>query len=776
MIIVKMNDRRRASANNTYPKVAVQWFNQALCFYQSFCLVDSEVLRIRHLRVAANRYGQVKLTTMKLFTLIILTLACNLIFAQITNDSLQAYYLFDGNLNDNSGNSNHIISASGSYSTDRFNQPNSAFAFDGINDSLTIPVPQFAPIIGDFTISLWYKTNSSAVMNLISSKQFPNDTISNFEIQLNSHDDYHLQYLKQTWYQTFAYWNGSGHTGNAIAEGSPGLFSKGEWSHFLITRQADTLRIYRNHLQYTLSIDNQYGGSLGDFVNLVFSASPYRFKGSIDDLRLYNKSFNQQEIDQLWFENQPIIFLYPKPTDAFVKNSIPLIYWEYNDSVIGDSIRVDISINNGIWQPYAPHSQMAYENGFYFDLSAYPVDTKFEFRVTDLADSTIQQRSGTFTISPYDWVSVQPGLPFTARDGAGLLNFQNKLWLLGGWDPPYHPPLYTHSEVLSSTDGVNWNFETDAPWPPRHCGAWLTDSLNMYVMGGDPQSGCVSDVWKSNDGINWIQLEDTIPGYVKRNNPNYAFANGKFYLFGGEQCSASGLSEVWESSDGITWNQLPDAPWSGRGMQVNSCVDDLGQIWMLGGSNEGDRRSFNEVWKTNDGLTWTLVNESAPWAGRYWHTVAWFDNKIWVMAGVASGIEMGDVWYSEDGLTWYELKSTTGNWPVGTRHAHSTTVFDNALWYLCGIMTNNAWKIINTETTVSIEPSLITTNLYTLYPNPANNVLTIQSTSASFIGRYEIYNSSGILINGGISSNNFSEVDISGLGSGLYLNFRNINL
>jgi len=42
--------------NSTYPKVAVQWLNQALCFYQSLCLVDSEVLRNRHLRVAANRY------------------------------------------------------------------------------------------------------------------------------------------------------------------------------------------------------------------------------------------------------------------------------------------------------------------------------------------------------------------------------------------------------------------------------------------------------------------------------------------------------------------------------------------------------------------------------------------------------------------------------------------------------------------------------------------------------------------------------------------------
>jgi hypothetical protein len=43
------------AANSTYPKVAVQWLNQALCIYQSLCLVDSEVLRNRHLRVAAKR-------------------------------------------------------------------------------------------------------------------------------------------------------------------------------------------------------------------------------------------------------------------------------------------------------------------------------------------------------------------------------------------------------------------------------------------------------------------------------------------------------------------------------------------------------------------------------------------------------------------------------------------------------------------------------------------------------------------------------------------------
>jgi len=52
---------RRASGNSTYPNVAVQWLNQALCFYQSFCLVDSFELRNRHLRVAAKRQAVKKL-------------------------------------------------------------------------------------------------------------------------------------------------------------------------------------------------------------------------------------------------------------------------------------------------------------------------------------------------------------------------------------------------------------------------------------------------------------------------------------------------------------------------------------------------------------------------------------------------------------------------------------------------------------------------------------------------------------------------------------------
>ncbi|TNE72052.1 hypothetical protein EP331_07970 [bacterium] len=42
---LKHNNKRTPAGNSTYPKVAVQWFNLALCFYQSFCLVDSKATR-----------------------------------------------------------------------------------------------------------------------------------------------------------------------------------------------------------------------------------------------------------------------------------------------------------------------------------------------------------------------------------------------------------------------------------------------------------------------------------------------------------------------------------------------------------------------------------------------------------------------------------------------------------------------------------------------------------------------------------------------------------
>ncbi len=44
--------------NSTYPKVAVQWLDEALCFVSSLVVADSYRLRNRQLLMASNRYLQ----------------------------------------------------------------------------------------------------------------------------------------------------------------------------------------------------------------------------------------------------------------------------------------------------------------------------------------------------------------------------------------------------------------------------------------------------------------------------------------------------------------------------------------------------------------------------------------------------------------------------------------------------------------------------------------------------------------------------------------------
>ena len=72
------------ATNSTYPKVAVQWLNQALCFYQSLYLVDSEVLRNPPLRQAAKRYPQLEQMRRTVYIIISFIFSSNLVFGQDT--------------------------------------------------------------------------------------------------------------------------------------------------------------------------------------------------------------------------------------------------------------------------------------------------------------------------------------------------------------------------------------------------------------------------------------------------------------------------------------------------------------------------------------------------------------------------------------------------------------------------------------------------------------------------------------------------------------------
>ena len=75
------------------------------------------------------------------------------------SDGLVAYYPFDGNANDESGNVYHGTVNGASLTTDRNENPNSAYRFDGVNDYIET---SYSPIVhqGDSSLNLWIKANT----------------------------------------------------------------------------------------------------------------------------------------------------------------------------------------------------------------------------------------------------------------------------------------------------------------------------------------------------------------------------------------------------------------------------------------------------------------------------------------------------------------------------------------------------------------------------------------------------------------------------------------
>lgn len=305
----------------------------------------------------------------------------------------------------------------------------------------------------------------------------------------------------------------------------------------------------------------------------------------------------------------------------------------------------------------------------------------------------------------YEWRRVTGKAAFAARDGAGALVFRDRMWLLGGWNPgdKDHFPRICNSEVWSSADGAAWTLESlQAPWEGRHCAGYVVHGGRMWIVGGDCNQGHYqSDVWSSADGVHWDLVLDRVPWAPRALHYTVAY-DGRIWVMGGQTMPefAGGdevfYNDVWCSEDGIAWTRVVEsAPWAPRGMIGGAAVHG-GRMWILGGGTYDTpatpvRKFFNDVWSSADGVSWNQHVPHAPWAARQFHEVAVFDDRMWVMEGWAA--ESGnrrDVWHSADGVDWTELPDT----PWAPRHAASVFVHDGSLWMVAGNnMEPDVWRL-----------------------------------------------------------------------------------
>ena len=331
----------------------------------------------------------------------------------------------------------------------------------------------------------------------------------------------------------------------------------------------------------------------------------------------------------------------------------------------------------------------------------------------------------------YGWQNATTQAAFAPRDGAGLVTFNNQLWLLGGWnaDPTVFPRTTTN-EVWNSSDGQHWNrvkpntfgddFNATNDWEGRHMAGWVVFNNMLWIIGGDSnQCHYQPNAWNSSDGAHWNEVSNSLPWGNRVLFYTLVF-QGRIWVMGGQtlvlaDCPGYPQTEtiyndVWNSGDGVNWTQVGEigslfAPteattvhsvWSPRGVICGAVVFQ-GKMWVVGGGTYGSPNYlYNDVWNSSDGLNWTRVTAKAPWEARIYHDITVYDGRIWVIGGHAPNGDgnLSDVWNSTDGVHWQQVPNT----PWLPRHAASVSVYNGGIWITGGTTDENGsqddvWKL-----------------------------------------------------------------------------------
>jgi uncharacterized delta-60 repeat protein len=236
---------------------------------------------------------------------------------------------------------------------------------------------------------------------------------------------------------------------------------------------------------------------------------------------------------------------------------------------------------------------------------------------------------------------------------------------------------------LNNPNGWAWYFgdedfteawtqvNASAGWSARtgHSSVAMPDGSIVLIGGVVSDGPDGNDVWRSTDnGATWTQMTGSGGWSGSEGISSVAMPDGSIVLTGG--WANGGKNCVWRSTDnGATWTQLPDAGWTGRASHSSVAMPD-GSIVLMGGlglDNNGYNYTYtNDVWRSMDnGATWTQVNASAGWTGRFSHSsVVMPDGSIVLIGGYDGSVTKNDVWRSTDrGVMWTQMTGSAG-WPA----------------------------------------------------------------------------------------------------------------
>ncbi|MGG9964516.1 LamG domain-containing protein [Ferruginibacter sp. SUN106] len=239
----------------------------------------------------------------------ILLLLCNTGFAQVNiTKGLKAYYPFNGNANDASGNNNNPVFNNATLTSDRIGNPNSAYHFNGINTYIQIPNNPSLNFGNQVTLAVWVRPtgfyydicHASSIILKGTADYYPGNYALRFDDALFTGskgcsgdpltDSVHLNFRG---------------TGTSQIPYTP-YIKKNQWYSLVYTNDGTTAKLYVDcELKYAINFKETFTNNddllFGKTNDPIF---PFWLNADIDDVRIYDRALNTNEIFALCKEEK----------------------------------------------------------------------------------------------------------------------------------------------------------------------------------------------------------------------------------------------------------------------------------------------------------------------------------------------------------------------------------------------------------------------------------------------------------------------------------------
>jgi len=201
----------------------------------------------------------------------------------VLSDQLLACYPFNRNVNDVSRFENHGFAGGAVLTTNRFEEPGSAYLFDGIDDYLEVEDSEELDLMDEFTISVWiYPTTSKSARILGKGRKVNGPSATPYWMAIQNKIIYfYLADDVETVYR---------------AKGN--ITEINEWSMLSAVFKDQKMYLYVNaELQVVTDIPGRLKNVSNPLViGSRLSQPSSTFEGKIDDVGIYNYALNDEEL------------------------------------------------------------------------------------------------------------------------------------------------------------------------------------------------------------------------------------------------------------------------------------------------------------------------------------------------------------------------------------------------------------------------------------------------------------------------------------------------